>query len=231
MAHGMGIDPPSDLRLLLHQGIRLDVPASVAELRAIVADARPVLVVLDPLVMLHSGDENKPSEMARVIRPLTEIAAEFETCVVIVHHVNKPSSDRKPTRLAQRFRGASSFAGATDANVILDRVGDSIHVRAEFRDAEDTDLWLELDPDTLLLEETLAPTKAGAKVTAGELLAYIGNQGEVGAKDTAERFSVSRNTAKAALTGLVSEGRLETWQQGYRGEYRFRVRGLVNASR
>lgn len=214
MSAGLGLTSPPDIHFVLHEGVRLDERASLALLQDTVASIRPRLVVLDPLVMLHSGDENKASEMGRVMRGLISIAAEYECCVLVVHHVNKPQAERKNTRAAQRLRGSSAFAGATDANLIMDRDGDyNARLRGEYRDAEPVELYLELDPTTLLLSVGEAP-EASRKVTRPDLVAWVKSQGKVGVAATAKQFNVTRNTARTALLDAVAAGALDQAQDG-----------------
>jgi len=219
MMAGLGSATAPDLTFVLHQGIRLDEARSLKQLTDVAADIEPVLVVLDPLVMLHSGDENKASEMGRVMRGLVALAAERECCVAIVHHVNKPQQDRKPTRQAQRMRGSSAFAGATDANLIMDRDGDrTASVRAEFRDAEPFELYIQLDTETLLLSPT-EPPQSARKIGRDVLLAFVGERGQVGVTLTAEHFGATRNTARNALEEAVATRHLDTAMDGRRTMY------------
>lgn len=214
MCRGLGVEPPEDLYLSLHRGVRLDVQASAQSLYETAQSLRPALIVLDPLVMLHSGDENKASEMARVMRVLVNIASRMECAVAVIHHLNKPNQERRPTRLAQRLRGSSAFAGAMDGTLILDRDGDrTVRVRGEYRDAEPADLYLELDTSTLLLSEA-EPPESARKVKPLELLAYVESEGNVGVTAVAKRFEVTRNTARGVLENAVSSGRLDTAQAG-----------------
>jgi hypothetical protein len=223
MSTGLGLSTPPEIHFALHEGLRLDERPSVALLTALVAEVKPRLVVLDPLVMLHSGDENKASEMGRVMRALIALAAEHDCCVLVVHHVNKPQAERKTTRAAQRLRGSSAFAGATDANLIMDRDGDyTARLRGEYRDAEPVELYLELDPTTLLLSVGEAPDASG-KVRRPDLVAFVSERGEVTAAAVAEHFEASRNTAKRALTEAVNAGLLDTARTANRTDVFFPV--------
>ncbi len=210
MSGGLGLTTPPDIHFALHEGVRLDERASLALLAALATEVKPRLIVLDPLVMLHSGDENKASEMGRVMRGLIALAAEHECCVLVVHHVNKPQAERKTTRAAQRLRGSSAFAGATDANLIMDRDGDyTARLRGEYRDAEPVELYLKLDPATLLLSPS-EPPEATGKVPPAALIDFIRERGQVDVATVAGHFGAkSRNTAKARLQEAVDAGLLD----------------------
>lgn len=215
MCRGLGIEPPQDLYLLLHSGVRLDDRVSAQSVYDTAQRIRPVLIVLDPLVMLHSGDENKAGEMSRVMRVPVHIATRLECAVVLVHHLNKPSIERQPKRLAQRLRGSSAFAGATDGTLLLDRDDGAltVRVRGEYRDAEPVDLYLELDTANLLLSET-EPPESARKVKQADLLVYVQEQGNVGVRAVSERFGITRNTARTVLEMAVASGHLDTADAG-----------------
>jgi len=133
-AQALNIAEP-ELRLLHLQHIRLDNRGNVARLRDLVAEYRPVMVGLDPLNRLHGADENRPSQMTPVMDALAGIAYDFETAVVCIHHLGKPSMERRGD-IWDRFRGARPSARGTDSNLILDAAGDQLHLVGEFRDAE-----------------------------------------------------------------------------------------------
>jgi len=220
MLAGLQVDQPPDFHLALHQNVRLDEERSLREVKALAAELRPALIVLDPLVFLHSGDENKPSEMARVMRAVVELAAEHECCALVIHHLTKPTSNGpKVRRPAERLRGAGSFRGATDANLVMEREGDrTARLQGEYRDSEPLSLYLSLDPETLLLWPT-EPPESARKVTRPELVAWVTESGQVGVTATAEKFRVTRNTARDALTGAVTAGVLDEAQDGRRTLY------------
>lgn len=201
-AFELGIEDPP-ITVMHRQRIRLDDRASVSRLRAYLAETRPELVILDPLNRLHSADENKPSQMTPVMDALAEIAYDDGgRAVVAIHHVNKPSADRRGD-IWDRLRGASSIRSGTDANLILD--GDRGNYRklvGEFRDAEPLLEHLEFDRARLLFLPAAAPEAAPSKVDPIALRLFVEERRQVAAQLVAERFSVSRNTAKYALRAL-----------------------------
>jgi hypothetical protein len=194
------VDPP--ITVMYRQKIRLDDKASVDRLRAYVAETRPALIVMDPLNRLHSADENKPSQMTPVMDALAALAYDGDgRAVVAIHHVNKPSADRRGD-IWDRLRGASSIRSGTDANLILDGDrGDDRKLVGEFRDAEPLIEFLKLDRTALLFRASEAPV-APAKVDPIALRAFVEERGQVVSRQIEEQFSVSRNTAKYALRAL-----------------------------
>jgi hypothetical protein len=198
-ADELGIARPL-VEVLHRKRIRLDERRSVAMLRSYVETTRPALVIVDPLNRLHSADENRPTQMTPVMDALAEIAYDCACAVLAIHHLAKPSAERRGD-IWDRFRGASSIRSGTDANLVLDGTGDRIRLVGEFRDAEPLTEWLELDRDALLFRHADAP-EAPAKVDPIALREYVADRGQVTGKQIVERFSVSRNTAFAALRAL-----------------------------
>lgn len=141
--------------------------------------------------------------MAPIMKRLSRLATEGETCVVVIHHVTKPNADRPAGRLGDRIRGAGSITAGVDGFLLLDRKGgDRAQLRGEFRDHEPIEVMVELDPETLLLDRVDAPTP-DRKVSDGELTAFVTEQGRVTRRDVADRFGLrSKNTAGAMLEAL-----------------------------
>jgi hypothetical protein len=198
-AAALGItDPP--IEMLHRQRIRLDDPGYVARLRNRIDLDGYRVVVVDPLNRTHSADENRPTEMTRVMDGLAEIAYGLGIAVVAIHHLAKPSAERRGDPW-DRFRGASSIRSGTDANLILDAVGDRMHLLGEFRDAEPLSEWLELDHESLTFRPA-EPPEAPAKVDPLGLRAFVEARGQVSGRQVVDEFKVSRNTAFAALRAL-----------------------------
>jgi len=198
----LGADPA--IELLLFAGVRLDDERSFRRLHGTVVALSPALVVLDPFSFLHGQDENKPTAMAPIMKRLSRLATQGETCVVVIHHVTKPNADRPAGRLGDRIRGASSITAGVDGFLLLDRKGnDRAQLRGEFRDHEPIDVTVELDPDTLLLHRVDAPA-VDRKVAADDLAAYVIEEGRVTRRDVVVRFPEvrSKNTAGALLEAL-----------------------------
>jgi len=180
------------------QRVRLDDRRSVRALRDHIRSVRPVRVTVDPLNRCHGQDENKPTAMTPVMDALSDISAEFACSVGMVHHLSKPSQERRGS-VWDRFRGASSIRSATDGNLALDGNGrGGIRLQGEFRDSEPLDMWLTFDRDRLVFEAVERPA-APSKVPQILLRAFVEENEQVTAKDVMARFKVSRHTALDAL--------------------------------
>ncbi len=198
-ADALGIVEPQ-VHLALRNRLRLDDPEALKRLRDWVDWEEIKLVVLDPLNRLHGADENRPSDMTRVMDAMAELAYGVFTSVLAIHHLSKPSAERRGD-IWDRFRGASSIRSGTDANLVMDATGDTVHLVGEFRDAEPLSEWMELDRDTLTFRPTEAP-EAVVKVDPTELRTFVEGRGQVIGKQVMDQFGVTKVTALRALRAL-----------------------------
>ena len=88
---------------------RLDLndPGMVHGLRRVIERVQPVLMVLDCLRELHAARENESDDMTVTMRPLRQLAHEFNVAVIVVHHASKNA--------AGGSRGSTAIAAACDA--------------------------------------------------------------------------------------------------------------------
>jgi hypothetical protein len=112
--------------------LRLDLPADRARLEHTVAERRPRLLVLDPLIRLHRIDENDASQVAPLLSFLRELQRKYQVAVMVVHHARK---DAHATRPGQALRGSSELHGWGDSNLYLRRHKQSLTLSTEHRAA------------------------------------------------------------------------------------------------
>lgn len=199
-AHALCIvNPP--VHLALRKRLRLDDNRAVMRLRGWVQQVGVELVVLDPLNRLHTADENRPSDMTRVMDGMAAVAYGHNLAVLAVHHLAKPSAERRGD-IWDRFRGASSIRSGTDANLVMDGTGDRIHLVGEFRDAEPLSEWMELDRESLTFHPADGPEPQPTKVEPIALREYMEARQQVTARQVMDQFEVSKVTALKALRGL-----------------------------
>ena len=77
------------------------------EIREQIERLKPILTIVDSLVAYAHGrgiDENDAA-MATIVQPLTDIAHDTNTAMIVVHHANKTSG---------KSRGSTAITGATD---------------------------------------------------------------------------------------------------------------------
>nr|WP_255568777.1 AAA family ATPase [Neoroseomonas alba] len=91
---------------------RLIETNGAARLRATIAAFRPDLVVLDPLIELHTAEEASNTLMRPVLRALRNLGTEYDCCILLLHHETK-AGEGTPL---QRLRGAGAIGGAIRAH-------------------------------------------------------------------------------------------------------------------
>jgi len=124
--------------------LRLDLPADRERLTLTVAERRPRLLVLDPLIRLHRIDENDASQVAPLLSFLRELQRTYQLAVMVVHHARK---DAHGTRPGQALRGSSELHGWGDSNLYLRRQKDRLTLSTEHRAAPSQDhLQIQLGP-------------------------------------------------------------------------------------
>ena len=102
--------PEYPLHIINLQGFNLGSEQKVAQVRKLIAEINPVMVILDPLiVLLPSGvDEYKGGQISQVLQSVKMWREEFGCSVAIVHHWNKGKSE-EGERFAEHMYGSFAF--------------------------------------------------------------------------------------------------------------------------
>ena len=102
--------PDYPLHIINLQSFSLGSTEKVAQVRKLIAELNPVMVILDPLiVMLGQGiDEYKANEVSAVLQSVKMWREEFGCSVLIVHHWNKGKAE-EGERFAQHMYGSFAF--------------------------------------------------------------------------------------------------------------------------
>ncbi len=79
----------------------------------------PVLMIVDPLVAVHSKDENDNLLMRQVIMTLQEMARQYNLAVLLIHHPRKRGMINDG---GQMIRGASDLRNAVDSHLFIRKV-------------------------------------------------------------------------------------------------------------
>lgn len=102
--------------------INVGNPAHVARFIASVREIkpRPALVIVDPLVKVHTLDEDKAREMEVITGTLHAIARVIGVPIQLAHHNGKMGESTRGRRGGQRMRGSGALHGAVDAGLYFD---------------------------------------------------------------------------------------------------------------
>jgi hypothetical protein len=98
-------------------------PAALRELRRVVAELEPALVVLDPLRELHGLAENDADAMGPLLKPLRLLAQESDAAVMLIHHMSR----------AGQFRGSTAILAACDNDWSLRNADEGAEAGDELR--------------------------------------------------------------------------------------------------
>jgi hypothetical protein len=102
--------PDYPLHIINLQGFNLGAEEKVAQVRNLIAQINPVMVILDPfIVLLPQGvDEFKGGQISAVLQSVKMWREEFGCSVVIVHHWNKGKNE-EGDRFAEHMYGSFAF--------------------------------------------------------------------------------------------------------------------------
>ena len=117
MLHAMRLQAEAVDNLLVANVRGLDLPDPVGAVLETIRAYRPTLVVLDPMYMMHEGDENAAVEMVPFIRRLSSMMQETGAALLIVHHDAKGRAGDRNVR--DRGSGSSIMSRYCDARIVL----------------------------------------------------------------------------------------------------------------
>lgn len=120
-----------DLHVITAPRLRLDLERDRRALDATLAALRPKLLVLDPLVRLHSLDENSAADISGLLGFLRELNRRHQLALVLIHHMAKRAR-RDP---GQALRGSSDLHAWTDSACYLVRREQQLRLTVEHRAA------------------------------------------------------------------------------------------------
>ena len=95
-------------------------------------DIRPRMVMLDPWFMLTPGmDENKSSEMTKVLNLLKQWRDSYGCAIPIIHHYRKSGGDGQ-----ERLYGSMALYAWSENSLFVERKKDRVVVSRDIKDAE-----------------------------------------------------------------------------------------------
>lgn len=203
-----------DVWLIDSHVLRLDSSDDCQALDRTVADLRPRLLVLDPLIRLHAADENSASEIARVLSFLRDLQRKHATAVLLVHHVRKCASNDPGLGL----RGSTEIRAWSDTNLYMRR-GRHLELVVEHRAAPCPDpMKLTLvTQDEQTVHLTLDTEPAPTMGLRDRILALLEQTDAPVSRDHIRNEVGARNqTVGQALQALVDEHIIEKAYDGYR---------------
>lgn len=132
--------------LYFHSGRGLMLSGS--EIRSVVSEVAPDIIVIDPLRKFHAFDENKSEDAMRVNQLIQSIQG--DSGVIVVHHAGKKKEGRNVLDF-DSLRGSSEFFADCDSAFMLNRTRNSLVVQPVLRHAAEPEQpWrFRVNPQTL----------------------------------------------------------------------------------
>lgn len=133
-----------DVHVITAPTLRLDRSADIQRLDNTIAAIKPRLLLLDPLVRLHAGDENSSQEISRLLDSLRILQRKHELAIILVHHTRKSGGSRD----GQTLRGSSDLWAFGDSNLFISQKDRHLVLSVEHRAAPAPEpMTIELAPD------------------------------------------------------------------------------------
>jgi len=217
----MKLNPIDNIDITILENFYLDKPEYLAELEKQIEANDYKLIILDPWTcFIGDIDENKASDVSKILNELRRIAYENDVCFLIIHHLRKNLA--YVSEPLDELRGSSSLVNEADLVAILtaDKFGRILRVvksRLEQPialkiDFEESDGKLEIKAREIAIEECLDEV---AKAT-DEIIAFLRAKGGVAKrKEFEEGLPRSKATIGRALDILLRTGRIVRIKKGY----------------
>ena len=198
--------------------LHLDDGRDQFRLEEAIVVAKPKLLILDPLVRLHSLDENSASEISGLLAFLRRVQRDNEVAILLVHHTRKNVS--AGTQPGQGLRGSSDLHAWGDSNLYLRRGGDDLILTGEHRSArapEPIRLRLVAEPAPHLEVVAREPGEESPEDSFAEEVFWCLKQatGAQRLEDLRKQLGVRKQRLVDALRELTHEGRVLQGADGF----------------
>ena len=125
--HKLGLT--DDDRLIVRRGVMNNTTFRLT-MRADLEEYQPALVIADPIIrILGLADVNDYALTDKAVTPLVELARQYNTHFMAVHHCNKMTN----TLDLDSILGSTAFAGSVDAAILMGKSGDTRYIRTHPR--------------------------------------------------------------------------------------------------
>lgn len=198
--------------LITEPSLQLDLPGHQLRLDATLAAIKPRLLVLDPLVRLHRGDENSSSEISALLGFLRELQRRHDVAIVLVHHVRKTSAGQP----GQALRGSGDLHAWGDSNLYLLRCKGQLELHVEHRSHPSppaVGIRLESDPPRLEVGE---PVEDAAQDDLDQaVLDALTDAAPISRTALRDRLRVRNERLGEALSRLEAAGQARRTESGW----------------
>jgi len=202
-----------DLYVITAPNLKLDSPQQLKNLDTTLAQLRPALLVLDPLIRLHSADESSSHEITPVLGHLRELQRRHDLAIVLVHHARKNAHRMDQ---GQGLRGSGDIFAWADVLHYLNRESAGVRLTTEHRSAPALDpvvVTLVGEPPHLEITDSSADQ---APTLEDRILRTLATAGEpVPRTQLRSLLAVNNQRLGDALLELESLGRIRRTGDGW----------------
>ena len=206
IAKARGVDLDTlPVGLVTETGLMLDQPDWQRRLRITLAKTKPRLLVLDPMVRLHTGDENSSADISELLGFLREVQRDHQVAICLVHHIRKAGASQP----GQALRGSSDLHAWIDSGLYMIKRKDGLQLHVEHRANPSPDpvrLKLEQDPPRLEVVGELEQPKEHANEGLDQRLLEALQRQPMNRTDLREVLRIRNETLGLALRRLEGHG-------------------------
>jgi hypothetical protein len=219
--------PDYPLHIINLQGFSLQTDERVDQLRRLISQVNPALVILDPLVVMLGGvDEYRATQVSDLLQTVKFWREEFGCAITVVHHWNKGKGDDNE-RGGQHMYGSFAFHAWLESALHVapviddttDRI-DTVIIEREFKAAPSgRSLRLKFDIDTInkfayqpILE---GETESGHTLVLLDLV--LSHPQGMSTPDLVESTGFNRASIVEIMGRLVRKGKIRREKGGGRG--------------
>lgn len=204
-----GMPNKREMHWKFREGYQLDTQEGIEQLIQYVEDYEIGVVVIDPLVHVHSQDENVTKEMKVVWDNVKLLVHRTTVAVIILHHFGKNAQIEQKW---DAFRGSTSAAGVADLGIFVQKDGegrckllmDGRNQTPKGSDGEDIiQLEIAIGGMRERRRQSTTTSPGNAKGKTAELLKYITEKGETKMDDLKVHFNMS---SVSTIRGWVTRG-------------------------
>lgn len=198
------------------------------KIRKSVNDAKPDILILDPLSTFNSSKENTYEDMSKITEKINQLKIEFQIGVILTHHISSkqnPDHPNTPVEIAGQFRGHTALPDAADILVLLKRLPPQqknqklplnydhyLMLEIQLRNGEAPERYaIERGEDGLIFRVSNIMQDIGKKILPGEIYELvITNGGEMLQVEIVERLieKAHPNTIYKAIDLEIERGNL-----------------------
>lgn len=203
-----------ELHVITVPSLRLDAPIDLDRLDATLRRYAPKLLLLDPFVRLHCGDENSAQDVASILASLRELQRRHNVAIVVTHHTRKNS---RTNQNGQALRGSGDFHAWSDSALYLNHDKDALRLTVEHRSApapQPCHLRLAGDPPHLSLVD-LDQDNPQPNLDERVLQTLQRNSSPIHRNQLRALLAVNNTRLGTALVDLERRGRILHTPQGW----------------